>query len=165
MKKHYTNSKNIISVYRFMEICGLECKHKKNVRISHEIMRKKLELRYQSFPEAIILPQRISFDDYINEEVLSGKVVEVVDDYNKVIAYKNPILLREESLLQYLINNASKKDLKKIREKILEEQNYRVTVNGDIVKNENLEVEYEITEKSNRSRLFNNRGGRSLKRK
>ncbi len=165
MKKHYTNSKNIISIYRYMEICGLECKFKKNVRVSHSIMEKKLNLRHGIFPEEVLLPVRVSFDDYINEDVLSGKIIEVIDDYNKVLAYRNPLLMRKEELLNSLIKNADKKTLKRIREDIIEASGYNVSVSGKIEKNEEEYTEPEITEKINRQNMYVESGNRKLVRK
>lgn len=119
MKRHYTNNKSNISVYRFMELCGLQCNFKKKVRISHEIMLKKLGARYELFPNMIIFPQKISFNSYSNEDVLNGKVVEVEDDYKRVIAYKNPTYLKASKLLQTLNATADKNELEKIRKCLL----------------------------------------------
>ena len=151
MKKYYTNGKDIISIYRYMEVCGLHCKFKKNVRISHSIMEKKLTLRHNEFPSEVFRPVRISFEDYNHEDVLSGKIVEVVDDYNKVIAYRNPLLLQEETLFNYL-NFADKKSLKKIRKALLEEQGYNISASGIIDKKVIYDYEPDITEKINRNK-------------
>jgi hypothetical protein len=169
-KKHYTNKEDNISVYRFMENCGMHCKYKKNVRISHKIMLKKLEFRYKLFPEVIILPKSVSFNSYEKEDVLNGNVVEVVDDYGQVIAYKNPLLFKEQELLIKLIKSADKKTLAEIRKSILKEQGFVENNNGEIITEDEYNTLYknadlEITEKTNRNNSFVSRGGRSLRKK
>lgn len=168
MKKHFTNGKNIIDVYTFMRMSGLECKHKKNVRVSHSIMEKKLNLRHNLFPEEIILPKKVSFDDYINEDVLKGKVLEVIDDYNRVIAYYNPLRFKENQLISILINTADKKSLEKIRRKILKEQGYIIQNNGEIICKEDYqkyinEDNFEVTENYNRCKIMSRKLGRSMR--
>lgn len=170
MSKHYASGKNIIDIYTFMKMCGLECKRKKNVRVSHSIMEKKLSLRHELFPEKIILPERISFDNYLNEDVLKGSILEVVDDYNKVIAYRNPLKLNENQLLTVLINAADKKTLEKIRKTILKEQGYIIQKNGEIITQEEYQDDIEedllsITEKHNRCKKLKQRSTRSFFRK
>lgn len=170
MSKHYTSSKNIIDIYLFMRMSGLECKRKKNVRISHSAMDKKINLRYNSFPDKITLPTRVSFDNYLNEDVLRGDILEVVDDYNRVIAYRNPLKLKENQLLTVLINTANKKSLEKIRKTILKEQGYIIQGNGYIISQEEYQHDMEedtleITEKHNRCRNLSRRVGRSMHRK
>lgn len=164
MKRHYTNNKSNISVCRFMELCGLQCDFKKTVRISHEIMLKKLGARYELFPNMIVLPQKISFNSYSNEDVLNGKVVEVEDDYKRVIAYKNPTYLKASKLLQTLNATADKNELEKIRKCLLKTQGYSVCKNGEIIKKEKetpVEIEFQVTAKLNRARRFINKGGRN----
>lgn len=170
MSKHYTSGKNIIDIYTFMRMSGLECKRKKNIRVSHKIMEKKMNLRHESFPEQIILPKRVSFDNYLNEDVLRGDILEVVDDYNRVIAYRNPLKLKEDQLLTVLINTADRRSLERIRKAILKEQGYLIESNGDIISKEeyqeNMEEDtLEITEKHNRCRRLKQRGTRSFFRK
>ena len=48
-----------ISVYQFMSLCGLLCKKKENIKISHEIMMRKLSLRNEKFPEQVKYPKKV----------------------------------------------------------------------------------------------------------
>lgn len=81
----------MIDVYQFMEMCGLICAYKENVRISHTIMLKKLYIRYNSFPLAIDYPETVSFASIKKEDILTGRIVLVMDDYKKVVPYRRPM--------------------------------------------------------------------------
>lgn len=112
----------------------------------------------------IIFPQKISFGSYSNEDVLNGKVVEVEDDYKRVIAYKNPTYLKASKLLQTLNVTADQNELEKIRKCLLKTQGYSVCKNGEIIKKEKetpVEIEFQVTAKLNRARRFINKGGRN----
>lgn len=88
MKKRYFGSDHIISIYKFMEICGLEVEFKENVLLSHEAVRRKLELRKEAFPDKITIPVRIRFEAITNEDVLRGRTLLVEDDYKNIIPYR-----------------------------------------------------------------------------
>ena len=50
------SKKYIVDVYSFMEMCGLKCNRKKNIRISNRIMLRKLSLRHDLFPNEVVMP-------------------------------------------------------------------------------------------------------------
>lgn len=156
MKKNFISARDSISVYDFMEMCGLKCKKTKN-RISHGIMVKKLNLRSELFPEVVKSPRRISFDDIRTEDIVNGKIIIVKDDFSKFLYYENPNPLLEQCLLNELKASAKKNKLKEIRNKLIEEKGFKITANGKIVKNvpddEIFELDDEVvTCKSNRQR-------------
>lgn len=166
--KKYVSGEDSISIYRFMELCGYYCEHKKKFRMTHGIMQKKLESRHLIFPDEIILPKRVSFASYNVEDVLEGKIIQVIDECNKVIAYQNPIIFNENYLLTNLVGIAKREDLEKIRRDNLREEGY-VDFFGEIMpieEDEELEILYNssFTEKLNRSNSFSEGGGRSLKK-
>ena len=86
-KKKSFGQGTIISIYRFMEYCGLNCPKKENVLVSHKIMMRKLELRKGQFPEKIQVPKHIPFSKIKKEEVFNGTLFLVKDDYNQVLPY------------------------------------------------------------------------------
>lgn len=118
-KKKEFGQKETISIYRFMEMCGLKCPWKENVLISHEIMLRKLSLRFSKFPTEIAMPIRISFKSIKSEMVRRGIVFLVKDDYDQILPYKvnlkqefvqevDPLVLesrRNEILSQYEVSN------------------------------------------------------------
>lgn len=167
--KKYVSLASSISVYRFMELCGLYCEPKKKKKISHGIMMRKLEARYEMYPDKIIIPTTVSFSRFDKDELLSGDIVMVKDELGKVKAYKNPQILKERNLLKFLINSNDKNSLNRIREKILEEQGYVTDSMGEIIPIEENDIlsqyELEFTEKLNRANSFFQRSSRSLKRK
>ncbi len=76
-----------ISVYQFMSQCGLLCEKKENIKISHEIMMRKLSLRNAKFPEKVKYPKRVK-KEFINEQdLLLGDMYLVFDDYGKTQCY------------------------------------------------------------------------------
>ncbi len=166
-KKYYTNNNETISIYRYMELCGLVCSKRKRTRLSHEAMLRKVLKRYEIFPENIFIPHPLSFDQIQTEDILLGKIVYVVDDYKKVIPYSNPLYFDIKELMTYLTHNASEKELRNQRNVTLKaqgmiEDDYGELMNLDEYKYCEL---YECTEKHNRDNSFISRGGRSLKRK
>ena len=112
--KIYVSEKNSMNVYQFMELCGLDCKYRANIKISHKIMMRKLELRKKSF-DNIIVPQRAAFTSVNNENILRGKVVIVRDDYDQCFPYYKPNYIDIDDISQ------DEKDRELIRQKMLEE--------------------------------------------
>ena len=98
MKNKSFGSDDVISVYKFMEMCGLHCKTKSNIHISHKIMRKKLEKRSKLFPDSVISPKAISFTSISIENVKLGNIVLVRDDCRNIVAYEKPIFRSYEVL-------------------------------------------------------------------
>lgn len=96
------SDKDTINVYKFMEMCGLKCEVKRNINISHKIMLKKLCLRHSLFPSKVVIPKRISYSKINNEDIKRGKIVIVKDDYEKKIAYSNPIDFNSKLFLKSL---------------------------------------------------------------
>lgn len=111
-----------ISVYQFMSLCGLLCKKKENIKISHEIMMKKLSLRNEKFPEQVKYPKRVK-KEFINEQdLLLGDMYLVFDDYGKTQCYhinrsitllnngteEERALKREQALSEYAPNQSMK---------------------------------------------------------
>ena len=111
-----------ISVYQFMSLCGLLCKKKENIKISHEIMMRKLSLRNEKFPEQIKYPKRVK-REFINEQdLLLGDMYLVFDDYGKTQCYhinrsitllnngteEERALKREHALSEYSPNQSMK---------------------------------------------------------
>lgn len=166
MKRQKFCKTDIISVYKFMEKCGLHCEPKGNISISHKIMMNKLYKRHESF-EQVIVPSRAFVDSIRQEDVISGKVIFVRDDYNKVIPYRMPIYSLQ-------IEHKTKEEMKKIREKLIKEQlekeksslkpgyiNYLIRrENKNELLEEKMESEeifYEITEKIGRVKKLEKR--------
>lgn len=115
-KKNYAY---VISVYKFMRCCGLECDMKPNVMISHNIMMKKLSLRHQKMPDKVIMPTRTTCEKAKNDDIKTGKVVLVEDDYGTKLPYYMP---------NYVISleEVSQEELAKRREKALKEASLEV---------------------------------------
>ena len=90
-KKKEFGQKEIISVYRFMEMCGLKCPWKENVLISHEIMEKKLSLRHDKFPTKVLMPRRVSFKKIKTDMIYRGDAFLVRDDYDQILPYVLPL--------------------------------------------------------------------------
>lgn len=92
MKKYEISLSDAISVYQFMDMCGLQVEKRKNILVSHKIMMRKLKCR----GGMVTIPIRVPFDILKNpENVKSGSYILVKDDYNKVFSYKRPTGLRE----------------------------------------------------------------------
>jgi len=98
--KLIVSKKDTISIYRFMEMCGLKCNYRSNIKISHAIMQKKLELRYELFPDEIILPKKVDYSLIQKDDILRGKYLPVIDDCKRILIYENPTykLLFERNL-------------------------------------------------------------------
>ena len=75
-KKYYSY---VVSVYRFMQICGLECDKKENVLLSHKIMMRKLSLRHSKMPDKCLLPRRACRENVKNDLIKTGAIVLVED--------------------------------------------------------------------------------------
>ena len=84
------SKKDTISVYKFMDMCGLKCVYKDNVKVSHKIMERKLVLRHSLFPDEIIVPKKVDYSLIQKEDILRGKYVPVMDDCKKILIYENP---------------------------------------------------------------------------
>lgn len=108
---------NTINVYEFMRICGLECKNKDNVLISHKIMLRKLELRHNLFPREVIVPKKIPFKFVKKEDILRGRVLIVRDDYNDSLAFINPI-----NLSMVVSDNLSDEEKEIKRQELIDEE-------------------------------------------
>ena len=114
MGKKYSEN-YIIDVYQYMEFCGLECKRKKGVKLSHKAIEKKLILRKKSFPFKIATPIHESFHDFNDEDVLRGKVLLVRDDYDQVHPYRRPYIRVETP-------EFTKEEQEVIRERLIKEE-------------------------------------------
>ena len=86
-KKQDFGQGTIISIYRFMEYCGLECPKKENILISHHIMMRKLYLRNQKFPDVVLVPVPALCQKLKKEDVYTGTFYLVEDDYGKILPY------------------------------------------------------------------------------
>lgn len=113
MKKKYYGQKDTISVYQFMEMCGLKCEYKENVRVSQKIMMGKLIARKEKFKETIIVPRRACLDIISTEAINIGHVIMVRDDYGVVYPYIAPKKMNYEVL--------SNENMEEKRNKILSE--------------------------------------------
>jgi len=114
MGKKYS-SDYIIDVYQYMGFCGLECKRKKGVKLSHKAVEKKLILRKESFPFKISTPIHESFKSFNDEDVLRGRVLLVKDDYDQVHPYRRPYIRVETPKL-------TKEEQEIIRERLIKEE-------------------------------------------
>lgn len=114
MGKKYS-SDYIIDVYQYMEFCGLECKRKKGVKLSHKAVQKKILLRKKSFPLKIATPIHESFAEITDEDVLRGKILLVKDDYDQVQLYRRPYI-RSETL------ELTKEEREIVRERLIKEE-------------------------------------------
>lgn len=104
----------VVSVYRFMQCCGLECPKKRNILISHKIMMRKLMARYEKMPDKIKVP-RSAMRQYVKKEAIkTGKIILVEDDYGEKLPYYAPNV-------ELKLEEVSKEELAKRREKALEE--------------------------------------------
>lgn len=116
------SKKDAISVYQFMEMCGLICT--KNTKISHKIMMKKIIARAFLFPEKIIIPKCANLSLVTKEDILTGKIIIVEDDMGKIMIYHNPRPLIFDKILKELKEDAQNKDLEKIRKSIIDNNDY-----------------------------------------
>ena len=164
--RHFTNGNEVISIYRYMELCGLFCEKRKHVRLSHKIMLGKVRKRQYLFTDKIVLPRPATLE-YEKEEILTGKIILVKDDIGKILPYYNPLYFREKLLMDYLTSHADKRELKNIRNSILKEQGFIEDKDGAVVNFQEFPYTdpYEYIEKHNRVNSFISRGGRSLKKK
>jgi len=92
-KKQQFSKSETISVYQFMEMCGLVCNQNGNILISHEAMMKKLLKRSTKFPTKIAIPVRLPFHIISCEKVKIGEILLVEDDYKKIFPYERPKLV------------------------------------------------------------------------
>lgn len=104
----------VLSVYRFMQYCGLECPKRPNILVSHAIMLGKLRVRHEKMPDKVIMPTRTTRESVKKEDIKTSRVVLVEDDYGNKLPYyvPNQILSLEE---------VSQEELAKRREKTLAE--------------------------------------------
>lgn len=172
-KKKNFGQGSIISIYRFMEYCGLECPKKENVLISHKIMMRKLELRKQQFPEKIRVPKHISFNIIKKAEVYNGVFFLVKDDYDQVLPYflagrfcqiekvsQEELARRREEVLSTVQTNSEemsegyKKYLFRKNYKELEERKLAIM---QMLKEQRENPELEVTEKITRYKRVNAR--------
>ena len=63
---------------------------------------KKLESRHKDFPGQIMVPSKVYIPELKNDEILTGEVVAVEDDYKKIIAYHNPLRFNKRFILSSL---------------------------------------------------------------
>lgn len=92
-KNNYAGS-HVITVHQFMEMCGIQRERRMNERISHAAMCKKLESRAKKFPDAVWVPVRVPFRMVRKEDVAVGETLLVEDDYEVLMPYKKPIMMR-----------------------------------------------------------------------
>lgn len=110
------SKKYFVDVYSFMEMCGLKCNKKKNIRISHKIMLRKLALRHNLFPSEVVVPKNAPFYTITKEDILKGNIIIVEDEYKNRLAFFNPT--------RHLITKKSERtetEKQMIRDKIIEE--------------------------------------------
>lgn len=126
------SDRDTINVYKFMEMCGLKCSIKKNIRVSHTIMLKKLKLRHSLFPSEVKIPTKVNYNDINNEDVKKGNIILVKDDYESRKAYINPIRFTEE--ISKNIEIMTEKERKRIRKNILKEYKKELEENEHTLK-------------------------------
>ena len=157
MKKKFYGSDDVISVYKFMEMCGLHCRTKGNLYVSHEIMMRKLRDRNKKFEDQIIVPEVVPFHLIIKDDVKSGKIILVRDDNKIIEAYRIPILdysvqMTEEER-RTIRENLIQEQLEKITENIIkpgyQKYLYRKSKKNTEINQEDFteDEEYEVTEK------------------
>lgn len=129
MNKKEFGSNDVISVYKFMEMCGLRCEMKKNISISHEIMIRKLRLRNKQFPNVVLVPTRAAFRNITTERVKIGNIILVKDDYKNIIAYNHPRKFERDI-------NLNDSERESVREKLINE--YLQEENEDSVDGEKI---------------------------
>ncbi len=110
-KKDY---RYVVSVYRFMQCCGLLCTKKPNILVSHEIMMRKLRLRHSKMPDKCVLPKRACRQTVKNDLIKTGEIVLVEDDYGVKLPYYAP----QEVLA---LPSVSQEELAKRRQTILDQ--------------------------------------------
>lgn len=120
MKRKFYGNNDIISVYKFMEMCGLHCNPKGNICVSHEIMRRKLRLRNEKF-ENVVVPEIVPYHLITKELVKSGRIILVKDDSKKIEAYRIPVLDYSKQ--------TTEEERRIIREKLIQEELEKVTEN------------------------------------
>lgn len=113
-KKDY-DGHEIVTIYQFMSMCGLECEKKIGCPLSHKAMLRKLRYRSHEFPLEVEVPRSVSFDMLSKENVKTGSIILVVDDYDKISPYKKPYSLSMP------IFHKTEEQQQEIRDKILTE--------------------------------------------
>lgn len=157
MKKKFYGNDDIITVYKFMEMCGLKCNPRGNICVSHEIMMRKLKARKEKFAEKIVVPKVVPFKLIDKEEVKCGKTILVKDDARVIKAYHIPkfdysipmteeerALIREK-LIREQLENVAENTLKPGYQKYLCRK-FKKEESEETIENE-IEEEYEVTEK------------------
>lgn len=114
MGKKYSEN-YIIDVYQYMEFCGLYCKRKNGVKLSHKAAQKKILLRKQEYPLKIATPIHESFGEIKDEDVLKGRILLVRDDYDQVHPYRRPYIRVETPKF-------TKEEQETIRERLIKEE-------------------------------------------
>lgn len=117
MGKKYSEN-YIIDIYQYMGFCGLYCERKNGVRLSHKAAERKILLRKKEYPFKIATPIHESFEEINDEDILTGRVLLVKDDYEKVHPYRRPYIRIEGTEL----TEKEKENHRLIREKLIEEE-------------------------------------------
>lgn len=104
-KKKYFGSDNIISIYKLMEICGLNCPCRGNIAISHKIALRKLSLRHEQFPDMVAVPRLVPFKAITDEAVMTGRIILVQDDCKNICGYIKPVEFLNRSAVNKIFDD------------------------------------------------------------
>lgn len=149
-KKKFVGKDKTIGIYRFMEMCGLQCNYNENVHVSHKIMKRKIDKRHDLFPDQISVPMDANIKRLQNEDINTGSLVAVTDQCKNTKVYKNPLNTDLKTLEQELREKSSEEELQKIRREKLRELGYEIGQDGKIyTKEEMYELKRREQEKIN----------------
>ncbi len=146
------SKKETMDVYQLMAVHGVLSDYHKNIKVSSAIAEKKVGIRLK-FDDVTSL-KKVSHKKVRREDILRGHIHAVCDEYQHISFYENP---SREHLTDLVTKPHELKELKKVREAILNEMGYVVSASGNITLKEDNEERYDddnvyqyVTEKQNR---------------
>ena len=145
MTKVFISERQVVSIKEFMEFY-VGKKYDWHDKLTHNLMS------YYLREKGYFNIERTSFNDVSKEKILTGEILAVRDEVNKIIFYKNP-RLSLDNILKELNRPNNVKKRKEKRKEILTSLGLVDTDMGVLEKSLFETEEYKI-EKENRQRQF-----------
>lgn len=146
MAKVFTSKKNILSIEEFMKnYIGVT--YDEPDKLTHKVMNEYL------IEKKGLFLNHINFKKVTKTTIATGNHLLVKDNNNQVLIYENPKAYSLNQLMRDLSNNLDSSNLRKIRNRILEEQGYKEITNGEVVEMEAFSSEEKVTCKVNRQKI------------
>ena len=144
------SKKNVISIKKFVSNYLLE-NYTEDKKLTHYEMYEFLK------SNNLKLPKRIYMKNVKKTDILTGKVLFVEDENGKTVAYINPLILNETSLLTELNSTPNIQLANKVRKKYLESQGLFEGKNGEILSIADTQEEEYVMHHHNRNKVLENR--------